>query len=44
MILKNFDVAKASRIGQISAKFLKGGVPVIATHLTNSYPSNSSSN
>ena len=35
MILKNFDVAKASRISQISAKFLKDGVPVIATHLTN---------
>ena len=35
-ILKNLDVAKPSRIDQISAKFLKNGAPVIAIHLANS--------
>ena len=34
-ILKNLDVAKASGIEQISAKFLKDGAPVIAIHLAN---------
>ena len=34
-ILKNLDVAKASGIDQISAKFLKDGAPVIAIHLAN---------
>ena len=34
-ILKNLDVAKASGIDQVSAKFLNAGAPVIATHLTN---------
>ena len=33
--LKNFDVAKASGIDQISVRFLKGGVPIITVHLTN---------
>ena len=32
-ILKNLDVAKASGIDQISAKFLKDVAPVIAIHL-----------
>ena len=34
-ILKNLDIAKASGIEQISAKFLKDGAPVIAIHLAN---------
>ena len=34
-ILKNLDVAKASGIEQISARFLKDGAPIIATHLAN---------
>ena len=34
-ILKNVDVAKASGIDQISAKFLKNCAPVIAIYLTN---------
>ena len=34
-ILKNLDVAKACRIDQISARFLKDGAPVIAIHLAN---------
>ena len=34
-ILKTLDVAKASRINQISAKILKDDAPVIATDLTN---------
>ena len=34
-ILKNLDVAKASRIDQISARCLKDGVPAIAIHLAN---------
>ena len=33
-ILNNLDLTKASRIYQISAKFLKIGAPVIAIHLT----------
>ena len=32
-ILKNLDVAEASGIDQISARFLKHGAPVIAIHL-----------
>ena len=36
-ILKNLDVAKPSGIGQISAKFLKDGVPVIAKYKTKFY-------
>ena len=34
-ILENLDVAKASGIDQISAKFLNDGAPVIAIHLAN---------
>ena len=34
-ILRKLDVAKASGIDQISARFLKDGAPVIATHLAN---------
>ena len=34
-ILKNLDVAKASRIDQISAKFFKDCAQVIAIHLAN---------
>ena len=34
-ISENLDVAKASGIDQISAKFLKDGAPVIAIHLAN---------
>ena len=34
-ILKNLNVAKASGIYQISAKFLKKGAPVIAIYLAN---------
>ena len=34
-ILKNLDVAKASGIDQISARFLKDGATVIAVHLAN---------
>ena len=34
-ILKILDVAKASRINQVSAKILKDDAPVIATDLTN---------
>ena len=33
--MKNLDVAKASRIGQVSVKFLKDGGPVRAIHLAN---------
>ena len=34
-ILKNLDVAKASKIEQISARFFKGSAAVIAIHLAN---------
>ena len=34
-ILKNLDVAKASGIDQISARFLKDGATVITVHLAN---------
>ena len=34
-ILKNLNVVKATRIDQISPKFLKGDVPVTAIHLFN---------
>ena len=34
-ILKNLDVAKASRIDQSSARFLKGSAPIIAIYLVN---------
>ena len=36
-IFKNVDIAKSSRIDQVSAKFL--GAPVIAIHLANYYQS-----
>ena len=35
LIYKNLDVAKASGIDQIYAKFLKDGAPVIAIYLSN---------
>ena len=35
LIYKNLDVAKASGIDQIYAKFLKDGTPVIAIYLSN---------
>ena len=38
-IFKNLDIAKSSRIDQVSAKFLKDGAPVIAIHLANYYQS-----
>ena len=34
-ILKNLNVVKATRIDQISSKFIKGDVPVTAIHLFN---------